>query len=221
MPKHLWRARAALPITNLSRPFARLTTNVVGRAPWLWPLFRRPLRQMFGALAPRWDANRSPDRTRALSAGLDTVAEAPRRALDLGTGTGDAALEIARRWPESEVLGVDLSERMIAEARAKIPPASGGRVRFEVADARRLQVADGTFDLVALNNMIPFVDELARVTAPGAHVVIAYSNGSKTPIYVPPERLRVELERRGFEDVRELTAGSGTAVVARRRPSVS
>ena len=53
---------------------------------------------MFGVLAPRWDADRSPDRTRALAAGLDTVRAEPRRALDVGTGTGDAAFEIARRW---------------------------------------------------------------------------------------------------------------------------
>ena len=222
MPKHFWRARVAPALTKLSRQFARLATNVVGRAPWLWPLLRPSVRRMFDALAPQWDANRSPDRTRALTAALDSVAVAPRRALDLGTGTGDAALAIARRWPESEVLGVDLSERMIAAARAKTPPESSGRVRFEVADARQLPFADATFDLVALNNMIPFVEELARVTAPGAHVVVAFTNGANTPIYVPTDRLRVDLERRGFEYVREVLAPPGTAVVARRRrPSVS
>ena len=220
MPKHAARSRAAVPVAKLARRFARLTTNVVARAPWLWPLFRRPFRRMFDTLAPQWDADRSADRTRALSAGLDAVAEAPRRALDVGTGTGDAALAIARRWPETEVLGVDLSERMIRAARAKVPPEGVGRVRFEVADARRLPVADAAFDLVAMNNMIPFADELARVTAPGAYVVVAFSSGPQTPIYVRPDRLRDGLERHGFEDVREISAGSGTAVVARRRPSV-
>ena len=204
---------------RVSRPFARLATNAVGRAPWLWPLFRGPLRRTFDALSPHWDADRSPDRTRALGAGLDTVDEAPRRALDVGTGTGDAALEIARRWPAAEVLGVDLSAGMIAEARAKTPPPLRGRVRFEIADAYRLPLADGTFDLVALNNMIPFVDELARVTAPAGHLVVAFASGPKTPIYVPTDRLRAELERHGFENVRELAAGSGTAVTARRRSS--
>lgn len=220
MPRHpQTRPRSSVvqsAVTRSSRQFARLTANAVARLPWLWPLFRGPVRRMFDALAPEWDASRSPDRIRALSAGLDTVAEAPRRALDLGTGTGDAAFEIARRWPTAEVLGVDLSERMIAEARAKSPPEFSRRVRFEAADARRVPALDATFDLVTLNNMIPFVDELARVTAPTGHVVIAFTNGAKTPIYVPGDRLRRDLEQHGFHDVREVVAQPGTVVVARR-----
>jgi ubiquinone/menaquinone biosynthesis C-methylase UbiE len=171
---------------------------------------------MFDAIASRWDTLRSPERTIAFEAGLDLVPEAPRRALDLGTGTGDAAFIVARRWPETEVLGLDLSERMLEEARAKTPPELSGRIRFEAADARRLPVPDKWADLVGLNNMIPFFDELARVTAPGGHLVVAFSRGPDTPIYVPPERLRAELERHGFEDLRELAAGPGTALVARR-----
>jgi ubiquinone/menaquinone biosynthesis C-methylase UbiE len=201
---------------NVFQRFARLATVTVARQPWLWPLFRPPLRRMFDSIAPQWDANRSPDRTRAFEAALQDVPEAPRRAIDLGTGTGDGAFIIARRWRETDVLGLDLSERMVAEARAKTPPELTERVRFESADASRLPVAAASFDLVALNNMIPFLDELARVLAPGGHVVVAFSQGPRTPIYVPSQLLRAELERRGFEDVREIVAGAGTAVVARR-----
>lgn len=201
---------------DLSRRFARLTTDVVAPRPWLWPLFRRPLRRMFDTLAPKWDADRSPHRTSAFEAGLDSVPAAPRRVLDVGTGTGDAAFVMARRWPQAEVLGLDLSERMVAEARAKTPPDLRGRVRFDAADARRLAVPDGSFDLVGLNNMIPFFDELARVTAPAGHLLVAFSQGSRTPIYVSSERIRAELERRGFGDVREVAAAGGTAVIARR-----
>jgi ubiquinone/menaquinone biosynthesis C-methylase UbiE len=197
--------------------FARLATTAVVRSPRLWPLFRRPLRRMFDAIATQWDVHGNPDRTTVLRAALDTLSAPPRRALDLGTGTGDAAFAIARRWPDVEVLGVDLSEPMVAEARRKTPPELDGRVRFDVGDSARLPLADASFDLVALNNMIPFADELARVTAPGGHVVVAFTFGPKTPIYVPPDRLRGELERYGFEEVRELAAGPGTAVLARRR----
>ena len=201
---------------DLAQRFSRLTTIAVARRPWLWPLFRTPLRRIFDGYASSWDAGRSPERTRAYETGLAAVSGVPRRALDLGTGTGDGAFVIARRWPEAEVFGVDLAERMVVEARAKTPPQLRSRVRFGVADAQRLSVADAAFDLVALNNMIPFFDELARVTAPGGHVVIAFSRGPETPIYVPPEQVRAELERRGFEDVRDVAAGQGVAVVARR-----
>jgi hypothetical protein len=64
--------------------------------------------------------------------------------------------------------------------------------------------------------MIPFFDEMARVIGPGGHAVFVFVHGAATPIYVPPERLRAGLEH-GFSDVAELTAGAGTALVARRR----
>ena len=64
--------------------------------------------------------------------------------------------------------------------------------------------------------MIPFFDELARVTAPGGAVVFSFSAGPETPIYVPPEVLRKELEARGFMDFADFAAGSGTALVARK-----
>ena len=65
--------------------------------------------------------------------------------------------------------------------------------------------------------MIPFFDELGRVTAPGGHVLVAYSAGVETPIYVPPERLRAGLARVGFAEFAELSAGRGTVVLATKR----
>jgi predicted methyltransferase len=64
--------------------------------------------------------------------------------------------------------------------------------------------------------MIPFFDELVRVLEPGGQVLFAFSLGAGTPIYVPAERLRAELERRGFMDFAEFAAGEGTALLARK-----
>jgi ubiquinone/menaquinone biosynthesis C-methylase UbiE len=105
---------------------------------------------------------------------------------------------------------------MLAEARQSLPAELEGRVRFEPADASALSYEDGSFELVTLANMIPFFDELARVVAPGGAVVFAFSGGAGTPIYVPPERLRSELERRGFTDFAEFQAGRGTSFLARK-----
>jgi ubiquinone/menaquinone biosynthesis C-methylase UbiE len=205
---------------TLGQRFARLTTDLVVRRPRLWTLLRRPVRRQFDRLAPVWDARRSTDRLGAFLAGLSAVPAAPRRALDLGTGTGDAAFAIADRWPEVDVVGVDLAPAMVEEARRKTPADLRERVRFEAADASQLPFPDAAFDLVGLANMIPFFDELARVTAPGGYVVCSFSSGSGTPIYVPPERLRAELGRRGFADFREIDAGRGTAFLARRGRAV-
>ena len=196
---------------DLGRRFARIVTNQVVRRPAAWRLFRRPLTRMFDRIAPTWDEYRRPDSLAPVEAALDGL-PAPERALDLGTGTGAVALVVAERFPDADVTGVDLAPRMIEEARRK-----GSRVRFEVADAQRLPYEDGGFDLVTLGNMIPFFDELARVTAPGGHVVFAWSGGPGTPIYVPPETLRGELGKRGFVDFAEISAGEGDAVVARKR----
>ena len=114
------------------------------------------------------------------------------------------------------MVGADLSDRMIDEARRKIPPELEGRVRFEVADASRLPYPDGSFALVAHMNMIPFFDELARVTAPGGAALFSFSGGAGTPIYVPPERLRAELAQRGFAEFADFAAGNGTSMVARK-----
>jgi len=192
--------------------FARLVTDLVVRVPALWPLLRPALTRIFDRIAPQWDEATGPERMVAYEAALERVPGEPARALDLGTGTGDGAIAIARRWPGADVLGVDVSAGMIAEARRKAPA-----LRFEVADARRLDVPDGAFDLVAMNNVIPFFDELGRIVAPGGHLLVAFSRGSETPIYVAPGRLRRGLERAGFELVEEVATNPGTAIVARRR----
>jgi SAM-dependent methyltransferase len=195
---------------------ARFTTDVVVRWPRLWGVFRGLTRRQFDAIAPKWNTMRMPDSLAPFEAALAAVDAAPTRVLDLGTGTGAGARAVAERFPHAEVVGADLSERMLAEARESLPAELEDRVRFEAADASALPYDDGSFELVTLANMIPFFEELARVVAPGGSVVFAFSGGAGTPIYVPPERLRAELERRGFTDFAEFTAGRGTAFLARK-----
>jgi ubiquinone/menaquinone biosynthesis C-methylase UbiE len=202
-------------IQRLGRRFARFATDVVVRRPALWPLFRRLIRLQFDYIAPTWDVNRNPHHLAAFERALERV-DPPSRALDLGTGTGDGAFALARRFPDAEVVGADLAEAMLAEARRKTPPELERRVRFETADAERLPYGDESFQLVTLANMIPFFDELARITAPGGFVLFSFSVGPETPIYVPSERLRAELERRGFSEFADFAAAGATAFLARK-----
>jgi SAM-dependent methyltransferase len=204
-----WRGAA-------TRRYARLVTDAVTRWPPLWRLLGRPLRWRFDRLAPHWDRIRRPGGLAPLESALADLSP-PRNALDLGTGTGDAAVLVARRFPEAEVVGVDVAPAMVEEARRKLPPDLAGRLRFAVADAARLPFRDGEFELVTLANMIPFWDELARVVAPGGALAISFGAGPSTPIYVAPGRLRAELGRRGFSQFAEITAGAGTALLARRQ----
>jgi ubiquinone/menaquinone biosynthesis C-methylase UbiE len=201
----------------LGRKFARVTTNLAVRNPRLWRLLRPLMRRQFDALAPVWESMRMEDSLAPYEAGLQALDSPPARALDLGTGTGAGAFAIARRFPEAEVVGADVSTGMLAEAERQLPEDLRARVTFQRADASGLPFADGSFQLVAHANMIPFFDEVARVLAPGGHALFAFSSGATTPIYVPMEKLRAELEPRGFTDFAEFNAGRGNALLARKR----
>ena len=192
--------------------FVRVVTTVVVRVPFAWRFFRgpldadvRPARAGMGrAASPRSVSRRCGSRSALLTA-------PPASVLDLGTGTGRVARVVAELWPEASVVGADLSPGMIDEARR-----IGGRVHYDVADASALPYDDGAFDLVTLSNMIPFFDEVARVTAPGGSVIVAFTMGDRTPIFVPFARVRTELERRGFSHVADFDAGTGTALLAKK-----
>jgi len=200
----------------LGRRLARLATNAVVRNPRLWRIFRALLRRQFDRLAPRWDGIIGPAALDAFRQALETVPP-PRRALDLGTGTGAAAFAIAERFPAAEVIGVDLAPAMVEAAAAKTPAELAGRITFLEADASALPLPDGSCELVSLANMIPFFAELERVLAPGGAALFSFAHGPATPIFVPPKRLRMELSARGFSQFADFTAGAATCLVARKR----
>jgi len=205
---------------KLGRRFARLTTDAVVRWPLLWRTFRPLMRAQFDRLAPNWDTMRDPAHLSSFERALESVDGSPRRALDLGTGTGAAAFSVACHFPKAQVTGADLAEDMLGEARRKTPPELAERVRFEQADSARLPYDDASFELVTLANMIPFFDELARVLAPGGWALFSFSVGPETPIWVAPERLLSELSRRGFSEFADFQAGPGTALLARKQEQV-
>ena len=200
---------------RLGRSYARFATNVAVRFPRLWPLVRPLVRKQFDVLAPVWDSMRSPDAFAPVVAALATLDGPVETALDVGTGTGSAALLIAERFPEARVVGVDIAPEMVERAKEK---AGGSQnISFEHGDASALPYVDASFDLVTAANMIPFFDELARVVRRGGSLVLAFSLGPQTPIYVPGDRIRKELAARGFTDFAEIEAGRGSAFVARKR----
>jgi SAM-dependent methyltransferase len=204
-------------LESAGRRFARLTTQVVVSRPALWGVFRGLMRRQFDSLAQSWETRMGEVGLVPLEAALARVPDAPRKALDLGTGTGKAARAVAHRFPDVEVVGVDLSPEMIEQARRLLPDELAGRVSFAVADGAKLPFPDCAFDLVVLQNAFPFFSELGRVTAPGGRAVFAYSYGDETPIWVPPETLRAGLREVGFDEFEELSAGEGTALLAARR----
>jgi trans-aconitate 2-methyltransferase len=114
---------------------------LVTRAPGLWPLVRGPTRRFWERSAAGWDDRTGAERAERdapLLAACERVEGEPERILELGTGTGAGALALARRYPEAEIVGVDLASAMVEAAEAKVPAEPRGRVRFRVADAAAL-----------------------------------------------------------------------------------
>jgi demethylmenaquinone methyltransferase / 2-methoxy-6-polyprenyl-1,4-benzoquinol methylase len=144
------------------------------------------VRAMFDRIAGVYDLMNT-----AMTAGLhhrwrERAAAAARvrsgnRVLDVATGTGDLAIELARRVsPGGEVVGSDFAEGMLARARAKAA-ANGSRVqpRFEWGDALELPYADDSFDAATVgfgarnfDDLAAGLAEMVRVVVPGGRVVV-------------------------------------------------
>ena len=102
------------------------------------------------------------------------------RVLDVATGTGDVAIEFARRTQSDNIVGLDPSEGMLAVGREKMARAGlDGRVRLIDGDALALPFESGVFDAVSiafgLRNLPDFgggIAEMARVLEPGGRLLI-------------------------------------------------
>jgi SAM-dependent methyltransferase len=196
----------------------RTLNNLVARAPWVWPLVRGPVRRFFSERAAGWDERTgagSPEHLAPLAAAALHVSPAPERVLDVGCGTGEGTLFLAREFPQARVRGVDFSEDMVRLATAKTGLDPDGRIAYKVGDAAALPYPDQSFDLLAQLNMPPFFAEMARVLRPGGHVIVAASWGDATPFYTSPRVLRWKLAQYAIEEVAVGEAGRGTYFVGR------
>lgn len=112
--------------------------------------------------------------------------------LDVGCGLGYDAIEIARRvGPNGRVVGVDLSELMLEEARRRTD-GLGIPVSFELADVMKLPFDDGSFDVCRTERVliyVPDVDqafsEMCRVTRPGGRIGVLDVDADSTVIDHP------------------------------------
>lgn len=80
----------------------------------------------------------------------ETVSAFPQgRVLEVGSGPGHLAVQLAQRAPDFEIIGVDISEAMVERASRRAEEASlAGRVHFVAGDVGALPFAEGEFDVV-------------------------------------------------------------------------
>ena len=107
---------------------------------------------------------------------------------DIGCGIGDDARALAGRVaPGGEVIGLDSSEAMIEKA---IAAGTAPGVRFAVADAAALPLADGSCDAVRADRMLQHVEdplrvllEMRRVLKPGGRLVVIEPDWKTMALY--------------------------------------
>jgi demethylmenaquinone methyltransferase/2-methoxy-6-polyprenyl-1,4-benzoquinol methylase len=140
---------------------------------------------MFDKIAARYDTM-----NRVLSFGLDRgwrrrtvralqLGESPR-VLDLATGTGDLAIDIARMHPGATVIGLDPSREMLAIAERKLAARGlADRVTLVRGDAQRLPYRDCEMDAATIAfgirnvpDRLAALREMARVVRPGGRVAV-------------------------------------------------
>jgi ubiquinone/menaquinone biosynthesis C-methylase UbiE len=111
------------------------------------------------------------------------------RMLDVGTGPGHIPFLVCERIPGAHVVGIDLSREMlrIAGRRRRRSPHRQ-RVSFRLADAKRIDCADGEFDAVYSNTILhhipdprPFLREVRRACRAGGCILVRDLLRPETP----------------------------------------
>jgi len=159
----------------------------------------RFVRQMFARIAPRYDALNTilsfalHHRWRQITVQMLEL-KPTARVLDLCTGTGDLAIQLARHiGPAGEVIALDFCEPMLQLARQKAARLGLNHIRYVQADALHLPFAAHTFDAVTiafgLRNLIDkprALREMARVLKPGGRVAVLELT---RPLHAPTRQL--------------------------------
>jgi ubiquinone/menaquinone biosynthesis C-methylase UbiE len=108
----------------------------------------------------------------ALAAAVLRVPRGPERVLEVGCGSGDGVLFLAREFPAARVRGVDPSQEAIRAAVARVGLDPEGRIAFKRGRPASLPYPDGFFDLVTQAGGRLHLGEIARVLDPGGHLIL-------------------------------------------------
>ena len=146
---------------------------------------KEEVQQMFDNIAPTYDKL-----NHILSLSIDKMWRRrvvrqvrrmkPEKIMDLATGTGDLAIKLAQAMPKAKIMGVDLSENMLAVAAEKVRRKGlDDHIVLYQGDAENLEVADGVLDVVTVafgvrnfGNLEVGLTEIMRSLRSGGHIVV-------------------------------------------------
>ena len=156
---------------------------------------KEEVREMFDNIAPTYDRL-----NHILSLSIDKIWRRrvvrkvrrmkPQRVMDLATGTGDLAIQMAKRIPKARIMGVDLSEKMLAVAAEKVRRKGlDDHIALYQGDAEQLDVTDGLLDVVTIafgvrnfGNLEQGLSEIFRALRSGGHIVVLEFSTPRNPL---------------------------------------
>ena len=156
------------------------------------------VRDMFDNIAPAYDRL-----NRAMSFGLDrrwrrravelAAQDAPRRIVDIATGTGDFAIALARHIPGAQVTGLDLSANMVEIGRHKVAEAGlDDRIELVTGDCLASPLEDSVADVVTVAfGVRNFADlpagyaAMRRMLRPGGRLCVLELSTPTNPLVRP------------------------------------
>ncbi|MFO8235570.1 MAG: ubiquinone/menaquinone biosynthesis methyltransferase [Bacteroidales bacterium] len=119
--------------------------------------------------------------------------EEPEEVMDLGTGTGDLAIRVAKKLKNSGITGYDFSPAMLIHAKEKANKYDLGNVRFIEGDAAQMPFEDNKFDVTGISfafrnitfknpNTDLYLKEIYRTLKPGGKLIIVESSQPKSRV---------------------------------------
>lgn len=144
---------------------------------------KKEMENMFDSISGRYDflnhfLSANVDKRWRKKAVNELVELKPDRVLDMATGTADLAIE-ANRLNPSEIVGIDLSNKMLDVGRTKLQKKGLTNIRLEQGDSENIQYPDDSFDACTVGfgvrnfeNLEAGLKEINRVLRPGGKLVV-------------------------------------------------
>ena len=155
-----------------------------------------PIANMFDRISPKYDAlnhllSLNIDKVWRRKTAKEVAKGHPKTILDLATGTADLAIAVAKRNPQAHIIGLDISEKMLAIGKIKIKKQGlENQVELHLGNAAELPFEDNVFDAVTVafgvrnfEDLEKGLSEISRVLKPhGQAVILEFSMPERFPI---------------------------------------
>lgn len=131
------------------------------------PINKHAARQSFNKAAVTYDDVAALQREVAqrLLNRMEIVRLIPKTIVDVGCGTGDTTLKLARSYKQAQVIGIDFAEHMLGKARSKLSwreKMLGRQPKFVCGDAETLPLADQSVDFIFSSLTLQWCNDLEK-----------------------------------------------------------